>query len=107
MKGISINGYYLHKVEMLLEPDSEGAVSYLRYPKNRIHFKIEGDKLFLRIPALLSLELYRRGIIPQDSSKSVSVKISGKNVGKFLVIDFRYPDYNYNDVSMILRREEK
>jgi hypothetical protein len=107
MKGISINGYYLHKIEMLLESHSEGTVSYLRYPKHRMHFKVEGDKLFLKIPAFLLLELYRRGIIPQDSSKSVSVKISGKNIGKFLVVDFRYPHYEYEVVSMILKREEK
>jgi len=107
MKGISINGHYLHKVEMLMVPYSEGAVSYLRYPKQRIQFKIEGDKLFLKIPAFLSLELYRRWILPQDSSKSISVKISGKNVGKFLVVDFRYPDSDYKTINIVLKREEK
>ena len=107
MKGISINGYYLHKVEALMEPYSEGTVSYLRYPKHRIHFKVEGSRLFLKIPAFLSLELYRREILPQDASKSVLVKISGRNIGKFLVVDFRYPRNEYEMVSIILDREEK
>jgi len=90
-----------------MEPYSEGTVSYLRYPKHRIHFKIEGNRLFLKIPAFLSLELYRRAILPQEVSKSVLVKISGKNIGKFLVVDFRYPHNNYGMVSIILDREEK
>ena len=107
MKGISINGCYLHKVEMLMESYSEGTVSYLRYPKHRIHFEIEGNRLFLKIPAILSLELYRRAIFPQDVSKSVLVKISGRNIGKFLVVDFRYSHSDYEVVSIILDREEK
>ncbi len=40
MKGISINGYYLHEVEMLMVPYSEGTVSYLRYPKHKIQFEM-------------------------------------------------------------------
>lgn len=105
MKGISINGHYLQKVEMLMESDSKGVVSHLRYPKHRIDFKIEGNRLFLKIPAFLSLELYRRAILPQDVSKSVLINICGKNIGKFLVVDFRYPHNIYGMVSIILDRE--
>jgi hypothetical protein len=57
-----------------------------------MQFEIVGDKLFLNIPTFVALELYRRAIFPQDTSKSVSVKISGKDVGRFLIIDLRYPE---------------
>ena len=92
MKSISINEHKLHEVQMLMEQYSEGTVSYLKYPKHRIQFEIEGAESFLKIPALLALELYRRAILPQYPMKSVSIKVSGKKVGEFQVVDFRYSD---------------
>jgi hypothetical protein len=70
-----------------------------------MQFEIVGDKLFLNIPTFLALELYRRAIFPQDPSKSISVRISGKDVGKFLILDLRYPNDYEKSVSMTLQRE--
>jgi hypothetical protein len=90
MKTIVINDHKLHEIEMLLEPYSDGTISYLRYPKHRIQFSVEGNNLVLKIPALLAVELYRRAILPQEQTQPVFVKISGKEFGQVQVIDFRY-----------------
>ena len=101
MKDVSVNAHKLHKGEMLTVPYSEGTVSYLKYPKHRIQFRIEGARLFLKIPAFLALELYRQAILPQDPTQSISVKISGKKVGEFRVSDFRYPNSLSQDRDMV------
>jgi len=105
MQGISINGYYLHEIKMLMVPD--GAIRLLSYSKHKMQFEIVGDKLFLNIPTFVALELYRRAIFPQDPSKSVSIKISGKEIGRFLILDLRYPNDYENYVSMTLQREKQ
>ena len=104
MQGISINGYYLHEVQMLMVP-SYNATTHLSYSKHMMQFEIVGDKLFLKIPTFVALELYRRAIFPQDSSKSVSVKINEKEIGRFLILDLRYPNDYEKSVSMTLQRE--
>lgn len=91
MASASINGHKLHEVEMLLTPYSANTVSYLKYPEHRIECKIEGDELLLRTPAFLAIELYRRAILPQNPAEGVSISINGRDVGQFVVIDFRYP----------------
>jgi len=48
IKGISINGYYLHKVEMLTEPYSDSTVSYLRYPNIEYISRLKGINYFLK-----------------------------------------------------------
>jgi hypothetical protein len=101
MKSISINNRKLHEVEMLLLPYDQRTVSYLKYPKHRIQFEIEGDKLFLNIPVSLALELYRTAILPQNSDAGVSVKVSGKRVGEFRVVDFRYANSLSKDRNMV------
>ena len=101
MKDVSVNEHELHKVEMLTVPYSEGTVSYLKYPKHRIQFRIEVARLFLKIPAFLALELYRQAILPQDPTQSISVKISGRKVGGFRVSDFRYPNSLSQDRDMV------
>ena len=78
-------------MEMLLTPYSKNTVSYLKYPEHRIESRIEKDKLLLRIPAFLAIELYRRAILPQNPAEDVSVHINEKDIGRFVVIDFRYP----------------
>ncbi len=92
MKGISINDHKLHDVQMPLTPYKKGMVSYLKYPKHRIKFEFTADNLHLEIPGFLALELYRTGILPQNAAESVTVKVSGKKVGQFKVVDFRYPN---------------
>ncbi len=97
MKGISINEHKLHEVEMPLEPYKKGVVSHLRYPKHRIHHELVGEKLHLNLPCFLALEMYRTGILPQNNERFVTVRISGKHVGKYRVIDVRYPNsMSYN-----------
>jgi len=107
MARISINGRKLHEVEMLLTPYSENTVSYLKYPEHRIESKIERDKLLLRIPAFLAIELYRRAILPQNPAEDVTVHINEREIGQFVVIDFRYPHSLAEDrdvVSITLQR---
>ena len=101
MTDVSINGYKLHEVEMLLTSYSENTVSYLKYPEHRIQSKFEGDELRLKIPAFLVLELYRRAVLPQNQVDSVSIQISGKKMGEFVVIDFRYPHNLAQDRDMV------
>ena len=91
MKGIAINGILLHEVRMLTVPYQKGAISYLSYPKSMIDFKVEGQEIQVSVPAMLAVELYRTGIIPQNAQDSFPVSISGKKVGQYHVVDFRYP----------------
>jgi hypothetical protein len=91
MKSISINKKKLQKIGMLTEPYSPGTISYLRYPKNRIKFNYNNDILVLFVPPMLAIELYRLGLIPQNENEKFSVEVSGKKIGTFKVIDFRYP----------------
>lgn len=86
---------------MLLAPQQEVVVSYLSYPKHRIHFEQSETGIELRIPPLLAVELYRSGILPQDPTKSFSVAISGERMGSFRIANFRYPLTGYHDSVMI------
>jgi len=92
MKGISIDGQKLHEVRMLTIPYSSDAVSYLVYPRSRIIFEKTDDCIVLCIPPMLAVELYRKGILPQNEEQAVQISISGKLVGSFRVSDFRYPN---------------
>lgn len=108
MQGIAINGTMLHEVRMLMEPYQQGTVSSLGYPKSRIRFTVDGQEIRLSFPAMLALELYRSRIFPQDVKEGFSVSISGKKVGNYRVIDFRYPGArggHSDDISMVLTRE--
>lgn len=102
MQGIAINGMMLHEVRMLMEPYQKGSVSSLMYPKTRIRFTAEGQEIRLWFPAMLALELYRSGTLPQDVNEEFSVSISGKKVGNYRVIDFRYPGANGSHSENIL-----
>jgi len=96
--GIAINGRKLHEVRMPLEPYRNGVVSSLLYPKTRIKFSLEEDTLRLAIPPLLGMELYRSGILPQDTETPVTIVIGGRHKGQFMVIDVRYAGHGgYND----------
>jgi hypothetical protein len=106
MQGIAINGTMLHEVRMLMEPYQKGTVSSLVYPKSRIRFTREGQEIRLWFPAMLALELYRSGTLPQNAKEEFSVSISGKKVGNYRVIDFRYPGASgsRDDILMVLAR---
>ena len=105
MQGIALNGTMLHEVRMLMEPSQKGTVSSLVYPKSRIRFTSEGREIRLWFPAMLALELYRSGTLPQDAKEEFSVSVSGKKVGNYRVIDFRYPGASgshSDDILMVL-----
>ena len=104
MKEISINGYKLHQVQMLMTPYYDGCVSYLSYPKNRINFEESERGIALRIPPFLAIELFRQGIFPQDAKECFPVKISGKLKGSFRISDFRYPS-SIEETSVIITLE--
>jgi len=92
MKGIEINGNKLHEVGLYQNPYTPGVCVTLRYPKNNIKYNFEKDKNYVEVPSLLAVELYRRGIIPQNSNEPVIIKESGRTVGTFLVRKLIYPD---------------
>ena len=107
MQGIAINGTMLHEVRMLMEPYQKGTVSSLVYPKSRIRFTSEGQEIRLWFPAMLALELYRSGALPQDAKEEFAVNVSGKKVGNYRVIDFRYPGASgshSDDILMVLEK---
>ncbi len=107
MQGFAINGTMLHEVRMLMESYQKGTISSLSYPKSRILFTVEGQEIRLSFPAMLAVELYRSGILPQNVEDEFSVSISGKNVGNYRVMDFRYPNTfgrHGDDISIVLTR---
>ena len=107
MKGISINREKLHEVKMLMVPYDSRAVMYLSYPKNRITFHADKDEIVLSIPPMLAIELYRRGILPQDENQSFPIHVSGKRIGTFRVIDFRYSNSHFREsVTITMRKHE-
>jgi len=91
-KPIAINGTRLDKVRMPSEPYGNGAVSYLSYPMSEIRLSRDDGTLCLVVPAYLSVELYRIGILPQDVNTPVEISISGRSAGRYVVSDVRYPD---------------
>ena len=77
------------------------------YPENRIRFTSEGQEIRRWFPAMLALELYRAGTLPQDPKEEFSVSVSGKKVGNYRVIDFRYPcasGSHSDDILMVLAK---
>jgi hypothetical protein len=106
MQQIAINGTMLHEIRMLMAPYQKGCVSSLVYPKTRIRCTNEGQEIRLWFPAMLALELYRSGTLPQDPKEEFSVSISAKKVGNYRVIDFRYPGLSggSDDILMVLEK---
>lgn len=102
-KSIAINGQKLHEVRMLLFPHTPGTVSYLTYPKSRIRFEAVEGGLILRVPALLALELYRKGILPQNEETAFTLHMGGRKEGSFRVADFRYPNSHEIDDPVTIR----
>ena len=93
-KTIAINGIQLDEVRMPLAPYSKNVVSSLCYPMSQIGFSLDDDSICLVLPAYLSVELYRIGILPQDVSTPAEISISGRSAGQYVVSDVRYPMSN-------------
>jgi hypothetical protein len=93
-KTVAINGTRLDEVRMPIEPYSKKVVSSLSYPMSQIRFSEDDDTIRLVLPAYLSVELYRSGILPQDGSVPVQISVSGHSAGHFVVSDVRYPMSN-------------
>jgi len=106
MKGISINDQKLHEVRMLTIPYDAKTVSHLVYPKSRIKFQLNEDKLTLCIPPMPAIELYRTGILPQDNNKEFPVHVSGRKAGIYTIVDFRYPNSHYDDYVTITMKQQ-
>jgi hypothetical protein len=106
---VSINGYKLHEIQMLLEPYSKNTSSYLRYPEHRIEGTLKRGKLFIKLPVFLCVELYRRAILPQDPAERISICLDGQNLGQCVIVDFRYPNWNQERelVTLTLQRVRK
>ena len=88
---IAINGTRLDKVRMPAEPFSKGVISSLSYPTSQIRYSRDEGTLRLVLPAYLSVELYRIGILPQDVNTPVRISIGGRPVGRYIVSDVRIP----------------
>src|SRR5271166_3669981 len=106
-KTFSINGTRLDKVQMPLEPFSKGVILSLSYPTSQIRYSRDEGTLRLVLPAYLSVELYRIGILPQDVNIPVRISIGGRPVGRYIVSDVRYPTQNdspFGQVTFTLTR---
>ncbi len=104
---IAINGTRVDKVRMPAEPFSKGVISYLSYPTSQIRYSRDEGTLRLVLPADLSVELYRIGILPQDVNTPVRISIGGRPVGRYIVSDVRYPtrsDSPFGQVTFTLTR---
>jgi len=93
---IAINGTSLDKLPLPLEPLSDATPASQTYPLGEISYKQEEGTLRLILPAYLSVELYRAGILPQDANTAVEVSIGGCPVGRYLVSAVRYPPWCYS-----------
>jgi len=100
MKSISINGQKLHEVRMLLQPYDNNTISYFQYPKHRISYDVDENTVVVKLPSMLSLELFRKGILTSDKNDQIKLSISGKSIGKYVIDDFRYPK-DYSDIITI------
>lgn len=91
MTKIAINDRNLHEVKMKEREYAKETISYLSYPEHRIKTEIHEDKIIVKLPPRLALELYRSAIIPQNEEEAFPVRLDGKDIGLFRVIDLRYP----------------
>lgn len=85
---------------MLLQPYGNNTISYLRYPKHRIIYDVDGNTVVIKLPSMLSLELFRTGVLTPDRNDQIKISISGKSIGKYVIDDFRYPK-DYSDIITI------
>jgi hypothetical protein len=107
MKSISINGYKLHEIRMPVVPfENNNSIVSRCYPKGRIVFNLHNEFISLVLPSDLVLEIYRTGILPQDENQKIPVKISGKPIGDFKIVDFLYPN-NVKDQGLVFVTLEK
>ena len=104
MKSLSINGHKLHEVQMLLVPFNNDSVSYLRYPKHRILYENIEDRVTLKIPSMLALELFRKGILSQDQDAKIILCGSGKKIGAYCIDDFRYPNNHTDLITIVFKK---
>jgi hypothetical protein len=100
-RSIAINGTRLDEVRMPLKPAGNGSISHLSYPMKEIRFGEANDGLSLVVPAYLAVELYRRGILPQDAALPAEITIDGHLIGWFTVTDVRYPDTHDNPFGQV------
>ncbi len=89
---IDINGNLLHKVGIPLEPHNPRTISTLKYPKTRIDHSFLEERLLIEIPSFLAVELYRKGIFPQQQDTPIAIKLDGVFIGSFLIQDVIYPN---------------
>ena len=106
MTKIAINDRNLHEVKMKLHKDTIGTTSYLLYPEHRLKTEIEEEKIIVKLPPLLVLELYRSAIIPQNEEEAFPVRLDDKDIGLLRVIDLKYPLISDSDqlISITLTR---
>ena len=104
MKSISINGQKLHETQMLLVQYNDRTVSYLQYPKHRISFRVTESTVVVQIPSMLTLELFRKGILTSDNNAEVTLSISGKRIGNYSIADFRYPNDHSDIITIVFKK---
>ena len=52
----------------------------------------------------VTLELYRQGILPQGHTEKITIEIGGKRIGKFVIVDFRYPNDHSGMITITLQK---
>ena len=91
MTEIVINGTPLHRVQLLLDPEVEGSLAHLSYPSDRLRAVQDGDDLELLVPAFLTLELYRLGLLSEEDNAAHEIAVDGKHLGTFYFGELEYP----------------
>jgi hypothetical protein len=89
---------------MLLQPYGNNTISYLQYPKHRIGYVIDENTIVIKLPSMLSLELFRTGVLTPDRNEQIKISISGKSIGKYVIDDFRYPKDHSDIITIKFKR---
>jgi len=104
---IAINGTKLDEVRMLMDPDFNGTAPYSTYRMNQFRVSQNGQQLRLVVPTDLAVELYRLGILPQDTNLPAEILI-GRHAHWYIVSDVRHsrsvvgpPQVNFTFIRVI------
>ena len=66
-----------------------------------MEFDIKNDEITLKIPPMLTIELFREGILSKNESEIYPINVSGKKIGNYNIIDFKYPNCHSKDKIII------
>ncbi len=93
---ITINGQRLDHIQFTSPKKATGDKVTWGYPSSEFRLTRNGNHLQIGMPSRVALELYRIGILPQDTDVSVRVQIDKNRAEDFLVTELVYHYQPYN-----------